>query len=203
MNRERIISQNESENIKEYARSTPEQRLTALFYMQTHWIRYGDKLIDIDGGFYLNFIKILKENEVEYLIIGDFAVNFYGYPRNTHDLSLWINTENKNVMKLFRAIDEYGFDASNSKTISLQFKEPIKLIDNTWISREINLLPITLGMADFSLAYKNSVKMIFDNVELVFISYNDLLASKLSNGEARDFEDISILNKVALEVKSL
>lgn len=45
--------------------------------------------------------------------------------------------------------------------------------------------------------------MKFYMVELTFMSYNDLLASKLACGEGRDFEDVSILKKVALELQIL
>ncbi len=37
-----------------------------------------------------DFLRLLNENEVEYLLIGGYAVGFYGYPRATHDMDIWI-----------------------------------------------------------------------------------------------------------------
>ena len=36
------------------------------------------------------FIQLLNENEVKYLVIGGYAVAFHGYPRYTKDLDFWI-----------------------------------------------------------------------------------------------------------------
>ena len=32
------------------------------------------------------FLKLLSERRVEYLLIGGFAVSYYGYPRTTGDM---------------------------------------------------------------------------------------------------------------------
>lgn len=57
-----IITHGETEHLKEYARSTPEQRLRALFDIQSHWIKNDDKLVSIDSDYYLDFIKIVNSN---------------------------------------------------------------------------------------------------------------------------------------------
>ena len=37
-----------------------------------------------------DFLRLLNENDVEYLLIGGYAVGYYGYPRATHDMDIWI-----------------------------------------------------------------------------------------------------------------
>lgn len=34
------------------------------------------------------FLKLLNSNKVEYLAVGGYAVNYYGYPRATADLDI-------------------------------------------------------------------------------------------------------------------
>jgi DNA polymerase II small subunit/DNA polymerase delta subunit B len=36
------------------------------------------------------FLKLLNENNVAYLLIGGYAVGFYGYPRATADMDIWV-----------------------------------------------------------------------------------------------------------------
>ena len=36
------------------------------------------------------FIVLLNENQVKYMIVGGYAVGFHGYPRYTKDLDIWI-----------------------------------------------------------------------------------------------------------------
>jgi hypothetical protein len=35
------------------------------------------------------FLKLLNSSSVEYLVIGGYAVNYYGFPRATADLDIW------------------------------------------------------------------------------------------------------------------
>jgi hypothetical protein len=38
------------------------------------------------------FIKLLNENNVKYLVVGGYAVAFHGHPRYTKDLDIWIES---------------------------------------------------------------------------------------------------------------
>lgn len=46
------------------------------------------------------FLKLLNENEVEYLLIGGYAVNYYGYVRPTGDMDIWISVNRENAEKV-------------------------------------------------------------------------------------------------------
>ncbi len=39
------------------------------------------------------FLKLLARHEVEYLLIGGYAVGFHGYVRTTLDMDVWIRVE--------------------------------------------------------------------------------------------------------------
>lgn len=36
------------------------------------------------------FLKLLNDKEVEYLLIGGYAVAYHGYPRATNDIDVWV-----------------------------------------------------------------------------------------------------------------
>ena len=37
-----------------------------------------------------DFVKALNNNEVEYILLGGYAVVVYGYSRTTGDLDIWV-----------------------------------------------------------------------------------------------------------------
>ena len=37
---------------------------------------------------FLEFLKLLSDHHVEYLLIGGYAVGYYGYPRATGDMDI-------------------------------------------------------------------------------------------------------------------
>jgi hypothetical protein len=53
---------------------------------------------------------LLKEHEVRYLLIGGYAVNYYGYVRATGDMDIWIAIHPDNAHKIVAALKEFGFD---------------------------------------------------------------------------------------------
>ena len=55
------------------------------------------------------FLKLLHEHQVDYLLIGGYAVGYYGYPRATGDMDIWIAANQANAQKIMAALEEFGF----------------------------------------------------------------------------------------------
>ena len=56
------------------------------------------------------FLKLLKDHDVRYLLIGGYAVGCHGYPRATEDLDIWVAVHPENAQKLASVLKEFGFD---------------------------------------------------------------------------------------------
>ncbi len=44
-----------------------------------------------------DFIKLLNKHQVDYMVVGGYALAFHGKPRHTGDLDIWINSSEKNL----------------------------------------------------------------------------------------------------------
>ena len=53
-------------------------------------------------------LQLLNEFEVEYLIVGGFAVMKYGEPRYTKDLDVWVHNSPQNSLKVVGALKKFG-----------------------------------------------------------------------------------------------
>lgn len=40
-----------------------------------------------------DFLKLLHSNGVRYLLVGGYAVGYYGHPRATADMDIWISVD--------------------------------------------------------------------------------------------------------------
>jgi hypothetical protein len=47
-----------------------------------------------------DFLKLLNSHKVEYLLIGGYAVGYYGYSRATADMDIWIAIHPQNAEKM-------------------------------------------------------------------------------------------------------
>jgi hypothetical protein len=56
------------------------------------------------------FFQLLNSHQVEYLIIGGYAVSYHGYPRATGDIDVWVAIHPENVDKIISAIKNFGFE---------------------------------------------------------------------------------------------
>jgi len=56
------------------------------------------------------FIALLNEHKVKYLVVGGYAVNFHGYPRYTKDIDLWIWLNKENTQKMMKVLKDFGFE---------------------------------------------------------------------------------------------
>jgi hypothetical protein len=70
------------------------------------------------------FLRLLNSSDVEYLVIGGYAVNYYGFSRATADLDIWIAASPENAERLARVVRQFGFEQAEAAV----FFEPRKVI---------------------------------------------------------------------------
>lgn len=136
------------------------------------------------------FLKLLNENNVEYLLIGGYAVGYYGYPRPTGDMDIWIRTEEINAEKTIKALNEFGFFSSElTKELFLKEKQIVRM----------GIPPFRLEVSNFidgvefdeCFAEKENVEL--DGIEINLISLRHLKINKKASGRHKDLNDLENL----------
>lgn len=74
------------------------------------------------------FLKLLNANGVKYLLIGGYAVGFYGYPRATNDIDIFVAKDMENARRLVKTLAEFGFSPNELSTeLFTQEKSLVKM----------------------------------------------------------------------------
>jgi hypothetical protein len=55
-----------------------------------------------------DFLRLLNSHGVKYLVVGGYAVGYYGYPRATGDMDIWIAVSKVNAEKTAQALRDFG-----------------------------------------------------------------------------------------------
>src|SRR5271165_581874 len=105
------------------------------------------------------FLRLLNSNDVEYLIVGGYAVNYYGYSRATADLDIWIAIDAGNADRVARVLREFGFANTRAAT----FLEPAKIIRMGVPPVRVEILTSISGV-EFADCYARRVTADFDGV---------------------------------------
>ena len=136
------------------------------------------------------FLKLLNANNVEYLLIGGYAVGYYGYPRATADMDIWIAMNSANADKIVASLKAFGFDSPNlSANLFLKEKQIIRLgIPPVRIE-----LATTISGVDFNDCFAKRVIAELDGVKTNLISLNHLKINKKASARHQDIADLEHL----------
>jgi predicted nucleotidyltransferase len=142
---------------------------------------------------YLSFIQLLNEHQIEYVVLGGYAVIVHGYIRTTGDIDILINTTELNADKMLTVMLKFGYGPYDFE-LSDFMQEPgcisLDRYDGT-----IEILTSTLGVT-FEECYTNRVMTKTDGITINFISLPDLIKNKLAVGRPKDLEDIRNLSQI-------
>ena len=137
-------------------------------------------------------LKLLNSKKIEYLVIGGYAVAFHGHPRATGDLDIWIAISEDNSHKIVEALKEFGFDVPDLKNeIFLEKNKNIRMGEEPL---RIEILTSIDGV-EFNECYKNKKIVTIDDIEINFISLQDLKKNKKASGRLQDLADIENIEK--------
>jgi predicted nucleotidyltransferase len=149
--------------------------------------------MDINESFYIDFLKILNDYKVRYLLIGGYAVNLHGYSRYTGDLDIWSDPSRENSERLISVIDKFGFDTEILKGRDLLNESPIKLTEDIL---KIEILSSLVGGFTFEEAYGRSLEIDIEGLKFRLISFQDLIANKEKSMRMKDATDVYYLKEI-------
>jgi hypothetical protein len=69
----------------------------------------------IESRDFEDLFELLNANEVEYLVVGGYAVAAHSRPRFTDDLDLFISRSRANTERLMTAMGTFGYGQSGSR----------------------------------------------------------------------------------------
>lgn len=136
-------------------------------------------------------LKLLKEDNVTFVIIGATAFPVHGYSRATLDIDIFIKPVKDNAEKTCHALKKFGYDMTDVSIDDLLSK---KLLIRQYIL-ETDIHPFVKGVS-FQQIWKNKVKAKYGKTFVYFASLEDLITMKKAAGRPKDLEDIKYLTQL-------
>ena len=136
------------------------------------------------------FLECLNRAEVEYLLVGGYAVNYYGYHRFTEDIDFWIAVSDENFDRLLAAIrDFFGEDLAGLDKKFLQNNESLFL---GGVPNKIEVFKNASGLK-FTEAYPRRLEATIEGLPVKMIGLTDLKTNKRASGRNKDLADLDNL----------
>ena len=142
---------------------------------------------------YKEMLQILLRNEVNFLVVGAYAMAAYGYPRATGDFDIWVDTTLENSQRIYKSVSDFG--APLAEITERTFTEKGIVFQIGVAPRRIDIITHIDGV-EFHNAYQDKEEVEIENMKISFLSKSNLIKNKKSTGREKDKIDIIYLTEL-------
>ncbi|MDQ3002467.1 MAG: nucleotidyltransferase [Fibrobacterota bacterium] len=136
------------------------------------------------------FLALLLEEKVEFLLVGGYAVAFHGYPRFTGDMDILVGNDPGNAAKILLVLQKFGFGKPSISQSDLQTKGNV--IQLGFPPVRIDLITSLDGVTNEEV-FSDRIRAEFYGLSVPMISKPHLLQNKRATGRPRDLLDLENL----------
>ncbi|KAA3599254.1 MAG: hypothetical protein DWQ06_10055 [Calditrichaeota bacterium] len=123
------------------------------------------------------------------MLIGGYAVGYYGYPRATNNIDFWVEINPKNAKKISKTFIEFGLP--KEEVADSLFLEA-NIVRMGFPPIRIEILTEISGI-EFAKCYQESKIIELDKTKVRIISLKDLKKNKKASGRYKDLDDLENL----------
>ncbi len=128
--------------------------------------------------------------DVDFLVVGAYAVAAHGHPRATGDLDIWVRADSMTAPLLLNALRNFG--APVNQLTESDFSQPSVIFQIGVPPGRIDILTKVSGLA-FTDAWANRVALSIDGLDFHVIGFDDLIVNKRATGRPKDLVDVDAL----------
>ena len=139
---------------------------------------------------YRDLLSAFADANVEYLVIGAYAVAAHGHPRATGDIDLWVRPVEANAERVLRALDQFGAPTGALSVHDLC--DPDVDIQLGVEPHRIDILTSAEGLR-FEDAWPDRIDAEIEGVNIPVLSREHLIQNKLALGRRQDLADVESL----------
>ena len=142
---------------------------------------------------YKDMLRALSDEKVRFILVGAYALAAHGYPRATMAIDIWVMPSPENADAVLRALSRFGAPLHNLTKEDLLKDGTIFQIGVA--PRRIDIITAVSGL-QFEAAYRNSISLNIEGVEVRIPSINDLILNKRATGRTKDLADAEALESL-------
>jgi predicted nucleotidyltransferase len=144
------------------------------------------------------FLKLLSEHKIKYVIVGGEAVIYYGHARLTGDVDFFFEAAGDNVLRLHDALKDFWAGNIPGLKSAEELMEAGAVLQFGVPPNRIDLMNLIDGVS-FEEAWRNkreaNIEISGALVPVYFIGLMELIRNKETIGRFKDFEDLKYLRK--------
>ncbi len=137
-----------------------------------------------------DLLELFNKHDVDYLIVGAYALAMHGAPRYTGDLDIMVKPDKANAGRIIEALEEFGFVSDDLS--SGDFESDGKVVQLGVPPVRVDIITSLTGVS-WGDAYNDKVEGSFGDLQVYFIGRKQFIANKKAIGRKKDLADIEAL----------
>lgn len=133
---------------------------------------------------------LLNVHQVEYMIVGAYALAFHGAPRYTGDLDIFVKPDPENARRIVSALNDFGFGSTNLSHSDFVVED--RVIQLGYPPVRIDLMTSLTGIS-WEEADLGKVEGKYGDVRVYFIGREQLIKNKKALGRKKDLADLEAI----------
>ena len=137
-----------------------------------------------------DMLSALQSENVEFLLVGAYALAAHGFPRATGDMDIWIRSTENNTQRVWSALMRFG--APLQDVTADDFKMPERVFQIGVAPRRIDILTSISGV-QFDEAWPERKIVEVEGIAIPVIGRAHLVKNKKATGRPKDQADAAWL----------
>ncbi len=139
-----------------------------------------------------DLFALFNAREVEYLIVGAYALAFHGAPRYTGDMDILVKPGSSNAKRILAVLKDFGFGSVGLKPEDFQI--PDKVIQLGVPPVRVDLLTSITGVS-WEKAFSGRIKGKYGGIPVNYIGREQFILNKRDLGRKKDLADLEALGE--------
>lgn len=137
-------------------------------------------------------LALLNSHNVDYIVVGAYALALHGHPRFTGDLDIYVKPEPQNASLILATLKEFGFGSLELE--EKDFTEPHRVIQLGVPPVRIDLLTSLSGLT-WEDAAGGQIQGELDGIPVFFLGKSEYIRNKKALGRHKDIADAETLEE--------
>ena len=133
-----------------------------------------------------DLLSAFDDRKVRFLLVGGYALSFYGRPRTTGDLDLWVEPTVENASRVLSALEEFGAPLADLTVEDLV--TPGLVFQIGVAPHRIDILT-SLTSLRFETSWRRRRRARYGRTPISVLSESDFVKNKRALGRTRDLAD--------------
>lgn len=143
---------------------------------------------------FIDLLCCLVDGEVDFLVVGGYAVAYYGYPRATKDIDIFVRADHENAAKLYKALAEFGAPLTEFDVVEEDFSDYGGVLQLGVPPQRIDILNRISGVTYTEATVGAKLFKVLGR-DICIIGIEALIKNKLAAGRDQDLVDAKKLKQ--------